>query len=285
MDIYSKKNDTSSGKKKEKPETQELKVNVVKKLSQKERRIYKKKQREKTAERIRKNNLEGKYGEVWVWSGIDPESKYIFPDATGTRKRKTGKKLMEAIEMMRKDSNKDLLIQTDNYDAYETIVKQVYARETESYRRSREGEILPKKVKMPENINYTVLCKQRNSQGEIEEVSAKIVFGDEQKILKILKDHNPTQGLNTAYIERTNLNRRHFNARLRRKTIAYSKAYDCLVAQLNLQRIYYNFCWAHHTLKKIKGHKVSPAMYIGVTDKILNFKNIFAYPLLGKSRT
>ncbi len=61
--------------------------------------------------------------------------------------------------------------------------------------------------------------------------------------------------------------------------MAFSKDYNCLVAQLNLQRIYTNFCWSHHTLTKQRKTPTSPAMYIGATDRVLELKDIFFYSL------
>jgi hypothetical protein len=149
-----------------------------------------------------------------------------------------------------------------------------------SWKPGRDGEKIPDEVKMPKNILYTVLKKQRNKQGEVESVEGKVVFGTEDQILKVLRAHDPTHGINTSFIERQNLNRRLFNGRLRRKTIAYSKNYDCFVAQLDLQRTYANFCWSHHTLKKRHRREMSPAMAIEATNHIWNLDEIFWYKLL-----
>ena len=279
MVIHSKKNDTSSRQKKEKPETTKLVVNRKKQFSKKIRRQIKKKNREAFKKKKIMQNKEGRVGDVWIWSGIDPESKYQFPDIVGTRSRVFGKRLVETIKTMRQNINEKLLVQSDDYDVYVGIIKECFADEVYSFFQNRDKQKVPMKVKMPDNILYTVLKKKRNSQGVVEEIEAKIIFGKPDEILKVLKDHNPTQGINTSYIERQNYNRRHFNARLRRKTMAFSKDYDCLVAQLNLQRIYANFCWPHHTLTKQQNVPTSPAMYIGSANVILEMKDIFFYAI------
>ncbi|MCP4049506.1 MAG: hypothetical protein GY730_02215 [bacterium] len=278
MDIHSKKNDTCSRKKGAKKETVKLECNL-KKIDKKKRHKYKRENTKKFYEYLKSNNLEGKLGEAWVWSGIDPESKYLFPDIVGTRKRNTGIQLVKRIKEKRANSKDKLLIQTDDYDVYAGMIKEVFASKIKTFFRNHRNEIVPKDVEMPENILYAVLKKKRSNAGEIEEIAPKIVFGKDKDILAVLKSHNSTQGINTSYIERNNLNRRLFNARLRRKTITISKDYDCLIAQLNLQRIYANFCWNHHTLSKQFGSPTTPAMAIGKTKGRWNLIDIFFYPI------
>lgn len=248
---------------------------MPKKFNKHQRRKQKQKNRQQHKDHLEKTGKEGKYGEVWNWSAIDPVSKYRFKDVVGTRKRKSGLTLFENIKAKRSNVLADLLIQSDNYDAYEGVIKECFAEKIFNYRTNRDGAKVPNQVKMPDNILYTVLTKKRSSQGEIEEVGGKIVFGTEERILNVLKAHNATHGINTSFIERDNLNKRHFNGRLRRKTIAYSKEYDCLVAQLDLQRVYANFCWSQRTLRKQYGRHTSPAMAINATDHIWSFDEIF----------
>lgn len=201
----------------------------------------------------------------------------MFPDVIGSRRRKYGKQLVEKLKERRQNIQADLLFQTDNYDAYENIIKECFAENILSWTTDGNGEKIPRQVKMPENILYTVLTKTRDKNGEVEAVAGKVVLGQSDRILKVLNEYNPTHGINTSFIERQNLNRRLFNGRLRRKTIAYSKNYDCMVAQLNLQRVYANFCWSHHTLKKLHGYEMSPAMAISATDYIWKLEQIFWY--------
>lgn len=222
--------------------------------------------------------MNGKLGEVWVWSAIDPENKYLFPDFVGERKRKIGRKVLNEIKSRRKNTDDLLLIQTDGYDLYKELVIDAFATKKINQVK-RRGEMVTVTAEMPENILFCMLQKKRDDFGNIDAIDVKVIFGNEDKILKVLKNHNPTQGINTSYIERSNLNRRLFNSRLRRKTLSFSKNYNCLVAQLNLQRIYANFCWNHHTLRKKYGIPTSPAMAIEATNHIWSLNEIFFYPI------
>jgi len=254
-------------------------VNLPKKFSKESRRIHRQKIRKAHEEYLQENGLEGRFGEVWVWSCIDAAYKYILPDVIGSRSRRFGSELFEKIIGMRSNPDDDLLFQTDGYDVYQGLIAEYFASEILNYRNNHYNDKIPKTYTIPEHILYTMLTKKRNDHGEIESVEGTVIFGAEDRILNVLKDHNPKQGINTSYIERQNLSKRHFNARLRRKTIAYSKEYDCLVSQLHLHRMYQNFCWSHHTLRKQYGIDTSPAMAIGATDHIWQFHEIFRVPI------
>ena len=252
----------------------------VNKLSKDKRRQYKKANREAHKEKLMQGEQEGRYGEVWVWSAIDPVSKYLFPDAIGSRTQQCGIEVLQTVRARRKNIHDLLLIQSDNFGSYESLIKTCFSQEVLQWKHKRNGEKIPVKIKMPDHILYAVLQKKRNQQGEIEEIDSRVVFGTPDKILQVLQAHNPTHGINTSFIERLNLNRRLFNSRLRRKTLTFSKDYHCFKAQLNLQRVYANFCWSHHSLKKINHSPMSPAMAIGATQRIWSLADILAYPLI-----
>lgn len=59
------------------------------------------------------------------------------------------------------------------------------------------------------------MVKQRN-KGRVVDIHLRVVYGDPTEVLALLEQ-------STAYIERTHLTMRHFNSRLVRKTLAFSK--------------------------------------------------------------
>ncbi|MDR2461810.1 MAG: IS1 family transposase [Mycoplasmataceae bacterium] len=99
-------------------------------------------------------------------------------------------------------------------------------------------------------------------------------------------DHS---NISTTLIERENLNLRHDNKRLSRKTIAYSKKDKWLQSNLDLYKSFHNFVKTHHSLKKMNLQKIkdnvwkkyknmTPIMSIGLTDHIWSLKELLTYP-------
>lgn len=69
-------------------------------------------------------------------------------------------------------------------------------------------------------ISSTLFCgaaKQRDDKGNL--IDLRVVFGDEDDVLDLLAQ-------STAYVERTHLTMRHFNSRLVRQSLAFSKEFD-----------------------------------------------------------
>jgi len=71
---------------------------------------------------------------------------------------------------------------------------------------------------------------------------------------------------------------RHFLSSQRRETIAFQKHEAALMEKIQVMKIFRNFMTSKFT-KKNKfdphSHEWSPAMYLGITDKILNFNEVF----------
>jgi len=120
---------------------------------------------------------------------------------------------------------------------------------------------------------YLQMVKQRKN-GRVIGTKPRVVFGDKQEVLKLL-------GLNTAYIERSNLTSRLFNSRLVRKTLAYSKAVHMLRAAAIWEDAYYNLVHKHKSLRlELHGDPSrrwlprSPAMVAGLTDHPWSVKEL-----------
>jgi IS1 family transposase len=80
----------------------------------------------------------------------------------------------------------------------------------------------PKLVACPE-LRYAQVVKKRDERYRVIEVFKQSVYGDV-----------PLEMINTVCIERHNLNLRHENRRLTRKTIAFSKKLEGLKAQMTI---------------------------------------------------
>lgn len=79
------------------------------------------------------------------------------------------------------------------------------------YRRRTPTQKLP-----GDDWQYLQMVKLREN-GRVVGTELRVIYGDEETVLQHL-------GKSTAYIERTHLTMRHFNSRLTRKTLAFSKS-------------------------------------------------------------
>jgi len=81
-------------------------------------------------------------------------------------------------------------------------------------------------------------------------------------------------GLNTAYVERTNLTSRQMNGRMVRKTLSFSKEEEMLRASCALEDVVYNLARPLKSLRvevnndQRRWEPRSPAMAAGITDHI-----------------
>jgi hypothetical protein len=120
---------------------------------------------------------------------------------------------------------------------------------------------------------YIQMVKQREN-GTVIGTDVQVIYGDEQQTLELL-------GGATAYVERPHLTMRHFNARLHRKTLAYSKALRMHRASAAWEDVYYNLALPHKSLRqKVTDDPTrrwiprTPAMAAGLTDHIWTVKEL-----------
>jgi transposase-like protein len=71
---------------------------------------------------------------------------------------------------------------------------------------------------------------------------------------------------------------RHFFSSQHRETISFQKHEAALLEKIQLMKVYRNFMQTKFVKKNrfdSHAHKWSPAMYLGITDRVLNFKDVF----------
>lgn len=98
-------------------------------------------------------------------------------------------------------------------------------------------------------------------------VTHRVVYGDPEEVPNLM-------GLNTAYVERTNLTSRQMNGRMVRKTLSFSKEEKMLEAACALEDTIYNLTRPVKSLRlevndgTRKWEPRSPAMAARLTDHI-----------------
>ena len=131
----------------------------------------------------------------------------------------------------------------------------------------------PTKKRPQDGWQYLQVVKQREN-GRVVGTRLRVIYGDKKEVLQLLPN-------NTVYVERTHLTSRHFNSRLVRKTLAYSKVLEMHRAAAAWEDAIYNLV---RPLKTLRLEAVSdpsrrwlprtPAMAAGLTDHIWTVKEL-----------
>jgi hypothetical protein len=154
------------------------------------------------------------------------------------------------------------------------------ARIMVSFRKNSQNRTLKSMVSRPtlkqpgEDWQYLQMVKQREN-GRVIGTELQVIYGDEAEVLALL-------GKSTSYIERSNLTSRHFNSRLTRKTLAFSKTIVMHQPAAALEDAYYNLVWPHKTLRQEvvatdrRWLPRTPAMASALTEHIWTVKELFS---------
>lgn len=164
---------------------------------------------------------------------------------------------------------------SDGLDAYSAAlfsrhhVIEIYPRTKKRGRPRR-----PKMVACPA-LRYGQVVKQRDERHMVVGVFRRAVFGDV-----------PLHDIQTVHIERQNLNLRHENRRLTRKTVAFSKKVEWLERQMHFYQAYFNLARPHRGLRQrsnsdgiFKWHHRTPALAASVTDHVWTLREIMCFKL------
>jgi hypothetical protein len=127
---------------------------------------------------------------------------------------------------------------SDGWGGIDEAMVQVYGLVPEYSGRGRP----PTRRQAQPGWHYLQMVKQRNDQGQLQGVKLRIIFGSKAEVLALL-------GKSTAYVERSHLTSRLFNARQVRKTLAFSKRIEDYRAAAAWEDAYYNLIRPHKSLR------------------------------------
>jgi IS1 family transposase len=163
---------------------------------------------------------------------------------------------------------------SDGLDAYGDALRQRHCVLQTYPRTGKRGRPRrPKLVACPE-LRYGQVVKKRDERHRIIDVSKRRIYGEV-----------PLEKITTVYVERNNLNLRHENKRLTRKTIAFSKTADGLRSQIVLHWGYSNFVRRHRGLRipipkkqggRLRWRQRTPALAAGLTDHVWTVKELMS---------
>ena len=183
------------------------------------------------------------------------------------------------LELSGKLDDRLPLFTSDELPHYREALADCYSEEIPVPLTGKRGRPRNPVRQIDPELTYATVHKTRENN-HIVKVDRRIVFGAESDIEIILLDSPFSNDINTAGVERQNLNLRQHSRRLMRKTNGFSKIKPNLEAQVLLIMIYYNFVLLHSSLH-IKGQGGrTPAMAANLTDHKWSMYELLTYRAL-----
>lgn len=177
-------------------------------------------------------------GDVWTWTALDADSKFIVSYLVGGRDGRYAAEFMDDVAS--RLANR-VQMTTDGHRAYLEAIEGAFGAD----------------------VDYAQLVKIYGASPDSSK--GRYSPADCTGIKKTPIEGNPDEKhINTSYVERMNLNIRMGNRRFTRLTNAFSKKIDNHLHMLSLYFCYYNFCRTHKSLR------VTPAMEAGISDTAHN---------------
>lgn len=188
-------------------------------------------------------NSDPNYGDVWTWTALDADSKFMVTWLVGSRDAGCAHDFIDDL--------KDRLagrvqLTTDGYKPYEFAVQDAFGWQ----------------------IDYAQLIK---IYGEPRDGHARYSPAECTGTRIVRHSGRPdTKHISTSHVERQNLTIRMGLRRFTRLTNAFSKKFDNHRAAVAIHFMHYNFCRVHMSLR------VTPAMEVGIATHVWELSELVA---------
>ncbi len=182
-------------------------------------------------------------GDVWLWVGIDADTKLVPAWFIGQRDAVAATEFIADLEA--RLSNR-VQLTSDGHKVYLNAVIDAFA----------------------DSVDYAQLVKMYTNDAEGQRRYSPAQFVATEKI-RVIGNPDPKH-ISTSYVERQNLSVRMTVRRFTRLTNAFSKKIENHAAAVALGYFAYNFIKVHSTLR------MSPAMKAGVTDRLWEVADLVA---------
>jgi len=173
------------------------------------------------------------------------------------------------------------LFVSDELSHYATVLEEQFHTPVPAAPTGKPGRPRKPVKVIDEDLCYATVHKTRQA-GKVIKVEQKVVYGSESDILERL-EQSCSQTVNTAYIERSNLDWRLWDAHLARKAPTVARSMRWLKAKFAICVACYNLIRPHETLSRGEDRVFrpkTPAMAAEVTDHRWTFAELLAYPTL-----
>jgi IS1 family transposase len=223
----------------------------------------------------------------WVWTALAPKSKLLLVVDVGTRSLEMAQRVVHQVVERLAPGCVPLLL-TDGFREYMTAFLTHFGQWMHPERRQDKGP-MPKPRWMPRpELLYAQVVKSYRRQ-RLVGVTHRIVFGTPLAIEHVLTACG--WRINTAFVERLNLDIRQRVAAAGRRVNTLCQGEDGVRDQLALFQTYHNFVLPHASLRQpllipevINGRgsaKVwrpcTPAMATGLTDHVWSLREVLLF--------
>jgi transposase-like protein/IS1 family transposase len=223
----------------------------------------------------------------WVWTVMDPQSKLLVVVDVGSRTLAMAQRVVHQVtEMLARDCVP--LFVTDGLKDYATALLTHFGQWMQPERRQERGPMpKPRWMPLPALLYAQVVKSYRRRR--LVGVTHRVVFGTRLAIEQVLAACGWT--INTAFIERLNLDIRQCVAAVGRRVNTLCQGETGLRDQLALFQVYHNFVVPHASLRQrlplplvasgSGSAKVwrpcTPAMAAGLTNHVWSLKEVLCY--------
>jgi len=223
----------------------------------------------------------------WVWTAMDPESKLLLVMDVGTRTLAMAQRVVHQVVQVLAPGCVPLCL-TDGLKEYGTALLTHFGSWSQPERRQATGpRPKPRWIPLPQLLYAQVVKSYRRRR--IVGVQHRVVFGTLDRVKQVLLACG--RQINTAFVERLNLNIRQHVAAIGRRVNTLCQGEDGLRQQLAVYHVYYNFCLPHASIRQpllvpepTKGsgsakqwRPVTPAMAAGLTDHVWSLKEVLLF--------
>ncbi len=217
---------------------------------------------------------------MYSLTAIKSDTRLLLCHHEGKRSTQDAIELFTKVEKMRSASSPIPVFTSDDWDAFEEALINVYGKiETPQYK-GIGRKPLPKPIPL-KDLKYVKVLKKKIKNYVVETIH-RIVFGDPEEIFKML-GVNSDGYIGTSYAERINLTIRTSLARFIRKGMNFSKIMKMHQKAFDLFQSWYNFIKPHKSLRlkvdsgKRKWFQRTPAMAEGIADHIWSLKELLTF--------
>jgi IS1 family transposase len=223
----------------------------------------------------------------WVWTAMDPKSKLLVVVDVGSRTLAMAQRVVHQVTQVLAPGCVPLCL-TDGLKDYATALLTHFGHWVQPERRQDKGpRPKPRWLPLPELLYAQVVKSYRRRR--IVGVTHRVVFGTQLAIEQVLAACGWT--INTAFIERLNLDIRQQVAAVGRRVNTLCQSEDGVQHQLVLCQTYYNFVLPHASLRQpllvpeaTNGNGSArlwrprtPAMAAGLTAHVWSLKEVLLF--------